>query len=190
MIINFGILLPIISYKCGLYPRAKEHSWRAKKGYSDIPAYHCFASFQRKLAKKGDIYLAHFLLSVSMDLLSYQKLLIIRWPQTKIKKTESSKAKENVNTHLEKLDMNLKDHQVFQPGYLLDKILKIDLAHLRADGSEQSFCHCCSVAKLCPTPCNSMTAAHQASLSFTISWSLLKLTSIESVRPFNHLIPI
>ena len=32
------------------------------------------------------------------------------------------------------------------------------------------------------------TAAHQASLSFTISWSLLKLTSIESVMPSNHLI--
>ena len=32
------------------------------------------------------------------------------------------------------------------------------------------------------------TAAHQASLSFTISWSLLKLMSIESVMPSNHLI--
>ena len=32
------------------------------------------------------------------------------------------------------------------------------------------------------------TAAHQASLSFTISQSLLKLTSIESVIPSNHLI--
>ena len=32
------------------------------------------------------------------------------------------------------------------------------------------------------------TAACQASLSFTISWSLLKLMSIESVRPSNHLI--
>ena len=32
------------------------------------------------------------------------------------------------------------------------------------------------------------TAAHQASLSFTISWSLLKLRSIESVMPSNHLI--
>ena len=32
------------------------------------------------------------------------------------------------------------------------------------------------------------TAAHQASLSFTISWSLLKLISIESVIPSNHLI--
>ena len=32
------------------------------------------------------------------------------------------------------------------------------------------------------------TAAHQASLSFTISWSLLKLLSIELVMPSNHLI--
>ena len=32
-------------------------------------------------------------------------------------------------------------------------------------------------------------AAHQASLSFTISWNLLKLTSIESVMPSNHIIP-
>ena len=32
------------------------------------------------------------------------------------------------------------------------------------------------------------TAAGQASLSFTISWSLLKLMSIESVMPSNHLI--
>ena len=33
-----------------------------------------------------------------------------------------------------------------------------------------------------------MTAARQASLSFTISRSLLRLTSIESVMPSNHLI--
>ena len=32
------------------------------------------------------------------------------------------------------------------------------------------------------------TAAHQASLSLSISWSLLKLMSIESVMPSNHLI--
>ena len=32
------------------------------------------------------------------------------------------------------------------------------------------------------------TAALQASLSFTVSWSLLKLMSIESVMPSNHLI--
>ena len=33
----------------------------------------------------------------------------------------------------------------------------------------------------------SWTTAHQASLSFTISWSLLKLVSIELVMPSNHL---
>ena len=32
------------------------------------------------------------------------------------------------------------------------------------------------------------TSAHQASLSFTVSWSLLKFMSIESVMPFSHLI--
>ena len=32
------------------------------------------------------------------------------------------------------------------------------------------------------------TAAHQGSLSFTISWSLLKFMSIELVMPSNHLI--
>ena len=31
-------------------------------------------------------------------------------------------------------------------------------------------------------------AAHKASLSFTVSWSLLKLMSIESMMPSNHLI--
>ena len=44
-----------------------------------------------------------------------------------------------------------------------------------------------SVAQSCPTPCDP-TAAHQASLSITNSWSLLKLMSIESVIPSNHLI--
>ena len=34
----------------------------------------------------------------------------------------------------------------------------------------------------------SWTATHQASLSFTICWSLLKLMSIESMMPFKHLI--
>ena len=42
-----------------------------------------------------------------------------------------------------------------------------------------------SCVRLFATP---WTAAHQASLSFTISWSLLKLKSIESVMPSNHLI--
>ena len=44
----------------------------------------------------------------------------------------------------------------------------------------------CSVAELCLALCNPWTAAHQVSLSFTISQSLLKLTSIEPVMPSNH----
>ena len=38
------------------------------------------------------------------------------------------------------------------------------------------------------TLCNPMECIHQASLSFTVSWSLPKLMSIESVRPSNHLV--
>ena len=37
-------------------------------------------------------------------------------------------------------------------------------------------------------PATPWTAAHQASLSITNSWSLLKLMSIDSVMPSNHLI--
>ena len=40
---------------------------------------------------------------------------------------------------------------------------------------------CCSFAQSCPTLFNPWTAAHQASLSFTVSQTLLKLMSIESV---------
>ena len=42
-----------------------------------------------------------------------------------------------------------------------------------------------SHAQLFETP---WTAACQASLSFTVSWSLLKFMSIESVMPYNYLI--
>ena len=45
-----------------------------------------------------------------------------------------------------------------------------------------------SVAQSCPTLSTPWMAARQASLSITNSWSLLKLMSIESVMPFNHLI--
>ena len=47
------------------------------------------------------------------------------------------------------------------------------------------FCLVLSHVRLFATP---WTAAHQAPLSFTISWSLLRLMSIESVMPSNHLI--
>ena len=42
-----------------------------------------------------------------------------------------------------------------------------------------------SCVQLFATP---WTAARQASLSFTISWNLLRLVSVESVMPSNHLI--
>ena len=46
----------------------------------------------------------------------------------------------------------------------------------------------CSVAKSCLTLCDLKTEAHQASWSFTISRSFLKLMSIGLVMPSNHLI--
>ena len=51
-----------------------------------------------------------------------------------------------------------------------------------------TLCYCCSVTKSCPTLCNPWTAALQASLTFAISRSVLKLMSIKSVTPTNHLI--
>ena len=45
-----------------------------------------------------------------------------------------------------------------------------------------------SVAQSCPTLCNLMNAAYQASLSIINSRSSLRLTSIESVMPYSHLI--
>ena len=50
------------------------------------------------------------------------------------------------------------------------------------------ICCCSSVAQSCPTLCNPTACSTPASLSFTISQSLLKLMSIESVMPSNHLI--
>ena len=47
---------------------------------------------------------------------------------------------------------------------------------------------CSSVAQSCPTIATPWTAARQASLSITNSWSLLRLMSIELVMASNHLI--
>ena len=54
-------------------------------------------------------------------------------------------------------------------------------------GNYESWC-CCSVVKLCPTLWDPVNSSMPGSLSFTISWSLLKLMSIELVMPCNHLI--
>ena len=50
-----------------------------------------------------------------------------------------------------------------------------------------TFCCCCSLSHI-RLFAPQWTAAHQASLSFTISQSLLKLMSTKSVKPSNHLI--
>ena len=68
-------------------------------------------------------------------------------------------------------------------------ILAASLLPASGDTSPQLMFVCrCSVTYSCPTLCDPCTAAYQVSLSFTISWSLLKLMSVESVMPSNHLI--
>ena len=62
-------------------------------------------------------------------------------------------------------------------------LIEIDLL-LQLNGSFVVI-HSLNCVQLFVTP---WTAAHQTSLSFTISQSLLKLTSIELVMPSNHLI--
>ena len=52
-------------------------------------------------------------------------------------------------------------------------------------GVDEVVVHLLSRVQLFATPC---TAAHKASLAFTISRSLLTLMSIESMMPSNHLI--
>ena len=57
--------------------------------------------------------------------------------------------------------------------------------HIISVSGAQQVVQLQSQVQLFATP---RTAARQAALSFTISWSLLKFTSIESVMPSNHLI--
>ena len=58
------------------------------------------------------------------------------------------------------------------------------------DGCKCWFLHpgCCSVAQSCPILCDPINAAHQTSLSFTISQSLLRLLSIGPLMSSNQLI--
>ena len=79
-----------------------------------------------------------------------------------------------------------KDHEGLAPGSsaLAQSVqLLSQFSHLVSSVAQsvQSLSHVWVFA----TP---WTAAHQASLSITNSWSLLKLMSIESVMPSNHLI--
>ena len=67
------------------------------------------------------------------------------------------------------------------PAWQVDSL---PLSHLGSP--DQSIC--CSVIQFCLTLCNPMDCSRPGSLSFTISQSLLKLMSIESVTPSNHFI--
>ena len=62
-----------------------------------------------------------------------------------------------------------------------------DISRKGSSWAQHLLC-CCSVAQSCPLFATPWTAAHQASLSFTITQSLLKLMSIESVMLSDHLI--
>ena len=64
---------------------------------------------------------------------------------------------------------------------------KEDIAHIYNRVFSQ-FSHLVVSSSLWPHGLQGFPAGHQASLSITNSWSLLKLMSIESVIPSNHLI--
>ena len=66
-------------------------------------------------------------------------------------------------------------------------IAVIDFRGQRYWGWRKGVC-CRSVSKSCLTLCDPMTAARQASLPITNSWSLLKLMAIKLMMPSNHLI--
>ena len=71
----------------------------------------------------------------------------------------------------------------------VEETIKITMAQIFIVFLTLIFCCCYSVTKLCSTLCDPpWTAACQASLSFTISWSLPKLKFIESVMPSSYLI--
>ena len=54
------------------------------------------------------------------------------------------------------------------------------------DAISHFLCCCCSVANSSPTLCDPMHRSTPEFLSFTISWSLLKFMSFESVMLSNH----
>ena len=70
------------------------------------------------------------------------------------------------------------------------KLIKLLRPNYQINGTVSSFWPSVVVQSLCPVRpfVTRWTTAHQASLSFTIFWSLLKLMSIESVMPSTHLI--
>ena len=92
------------------------------------------------------------------------------------------KAMTNLNSVLQSGDITADQGPYSQIyGFSRHHVWMCELDHKECCQSIQLL----SCVQLFATP---WTAAHQASLSITNSWSLLKLLSIESVMPSNHLI--
>ena len=70
----------------------------------------------------------------------------------------------------------------------MDKCSQVTQSRVSTYSSQLRLSYCCSINKSYLILCDPWTAACQPSLSFTVSQSLLKLMSTESVMPSNHLI--
>ena len=134
---------------------------------------------------------------------SYESDLHIRWSKYWSFSCNISPSNEHsgwISFRMEWLDLlavqgtlkNLIQHQSSKASILQHSASFIfQLSHIyMTTGKTTAFTQFCSVqsfgcVRLFATP---WTAAHQASLSITNSWSLLKLMSIELVMPFNHFI--
>ena len=82
---------------------------------------------------------------------------------------------------------NINILSLFSSSYKSSKLFTLP-NRLQYDLIEKlGYTHCGSVAKLCLTLWGSMGCSMPVSLSFTVSQSLLKLMSVKSVMPANHL---
>ena len=126
----------------------------------------------------------------------------ISWTEEPAKLQSMSHKESDMTEHLSK------DYRIYSPSYLLQQWFYI--AYQRQDNRMEKlgkyrfqylllhFAHCIFYmsVRIGPTfllvllSCLfvSHIEVHQASSSFTISWSLLKTMSIETVMPSNHLI--
>ena len=78
-----------------------------------------------------------------------------------------------------------------QPLYLISSDLNPLFTHLPPLGQEvilHVLLFFCSVAQSCPALCDPMDYSSPGFPALTLSWSLLKLMSVKSMMPFNHLI--
>ena len=88
---------------------------------------------------------------------------------------------------LEAIPLSIPEDGSIQENEQIPKSITKTAIYSKCLHSNIYYC-CCSVSKVCPNLCDPWKAARQASLSFTISRSLLKFMSIESVVLSNHLI--